>query len=313
MAPVTGLVVTLFGVFALSRLASPVAADFGCAHVWKGPGTNNSITQCLTDYFEGYQHKIGPVVGIAIPMLVLLVVCFSCPFVSCARYLCRCCGGCNRRPGFFCCGGSEWDDKTEEEIDAAYTRTDVLATKISTVVFAIIGISACVLMVVGTSDLVGFYGQFWDGIFGIVAWADGEISGIQNVTSIGNGTFITGLDNSVFQNALNATESLSQALYKYKQTPDSYIPLITAISDTLGAAPYSLLLVGVVFAFLNVRKFGPCVLNCFLFLFVIVYGLFGFFFVGLGYGDDGFLWGNQRSTCNTASTGHHSMVHHSKR
>jgi len=192
------------------------------------------------------------------------------------RQLCGCCGSNKRRPGHCCCGGAEWDSVPDEQKQAEYPRSAVNRTKTCTGVIWVIGIASLILMAMGASRLQTAYDSFWGGLLGpaspnLIEYTTSKIQETDTKSRRADGTYISGMTNATFTNALQGVTDLQGDVSTSKESADGYVVTITKISYAVGIGPMVFLIAAVAMAVFDIRKCGPACLTCFFFLLIIVY------------------------------------------
>lgn len=257
--------------------ACATAATFDCNQVWSGPSPNNKLADCFTNTthvvstLTNSQH-IGYLILAIIPLVLFILVFLCWPVVTTCRYCCNCCGSSKQRPGVTCCGGSEWDMKTDDERQAAYEPSSVRNTKIMAVLDAVLGLALLVVGAVGFGQMKSSFNGLFTELESVTAYVDAQAAGIRTLLTINTTTpptLIPPLTDSIFQSVDNVTASISSQLSNGKTSIDPYEEDVYIVGLILVVFPTLLLLLTALFACGNVRRCAPCLSSLVHYIFYI--------------------------------------------
>ena len=278
--------VLVAAVVALVLVATATAADMPdnpCTKGWTGPSTSNDLTckVILNATKDGIpDFAITTAIKVGAPMLVALLVFLSCPLVFCSRYVCQCCGGWRQRPGSGCCScsGSEWDDRTDEERQSAYSAYEITTVKVLAFVVALVGAGCVVMAYVGGIRVLDGVNEVITGATGLVRWAVGLLLQVINAIrgpnpSVLPSSIATTFD--TFERRLNETnntvERIQGEVLQHKAI-EYFRSGVTAVSYP-SMVPAAVFLFGLCTALFNVRTCCPCLLILFSFILVLPFGV----------------------------------------
>lgn len=262
------VVVVLLLVCAMMMAHPADASTFGCEKKWSGPSESNDMGDC--DLAQHYAEDKVIIGSLIIPVIIFVLTLILYPIVFCGRLLCNCCGSNRRRPGFCCCGGSDWDGKSDEEKNAAYARSDVICNRVTMFVLWGCAVVALFIMLVGGSRLMTGYNDFFGQIDIMFDWVDGRRESIRSLTTR-NGTLIPGMSPDLFINMRSVTDGMRSDISKYKDDTSNYVDIGNGVAIALAIVPNILCIIAVAFAVFDIRKCFPACLTCFFFVSIILY------------------------------------------
>lgn len=283
----------LAAILALLLVAAPLPAmaqrGLLCETVWTKADANNDIGQCfskihLLAYLMTPERLVVLILG-GIFILVGLFEFLSCPFATCFRYCCQCCGGSGRRPDSCCCGDEKWDVLTEEEVSREYSRCSVYCTKITALLVVVVSVVSIILCVVGTQQLLSSWNLFFANIADLVKFIKDKGAEIRTGLTITNddGTsgLVFGLDPNMFNAIDSAADSIKGMFGDLQTQGDLYIKQATDYSLIVALVPVIVLVMTIVCALCNIRSFIPMINSIFCWILILIFGLVGGLFLVL--------------------------------
>ena len=276
------LTLALFGIAVDCR-------TFKCDQVWSNASSDNSPTDCFTDTAHMQtvllaDDVVAYTILAVLPIVLLLVFAFACPFVCCGRYCCNCCGGYQRQPGTGCCGDIEqWKDQPEAVKNANYPRGSVVRTKCCAFVLLFLACVAVPLGLSGTILLQQGYNDFFGEAKGVLGWALGQSTQIRTLMTINTtGQLIPPLQESMFDDIGNITADLGTQIDDTKSSADQVASELVVGTIILFAASIIFMALTALAACLNIRSCLLCCNSACYYIFFIVFGLIGSVFLLLG-------------------------------
>ena len=266
-------------VSSLLLLASLAAGSSNpCYSHWVGPSKDNEFKCDNADEWIEYLKGKLPIAAVVLILFGCLLL-LSCPFVFISRYVCQCCGGFRQRPGHCCCGGRNWDNRSEEERQEAYSKREVLIVKYATVLLCVAGVGFMVLSMVGALEFSKGINAVTDGFTNNIRWLRDIISDTKANMQRPNGSYPI----DITQDLEPIDNKLLDILDQYDSSKD-YRLLTKNVTYTIGFAailPFIFILLSAVCAFCGIQSVFPTVLICVYFFLAFVYCLAGGLFFSL--------------------------------
>jgi uncharacterized membrane protein len=259
---------------------------FRCEQVWKNASGNNQPADCISD--TGHLQKVlqddehlPHVVWALIPLVMFIIGFLCCPLVTIGRYCCKCCGGYRRRPGHGCCGGGdEWDNATDEDKALAYPASEIRNTKICAVLLVLLGFGFVLCGIAGTSILNEAYESVFTETKGLLTWVDDQALGVRTVMTINETQeLIPPLEEDFFDGMSTTIDDFRDKIDGFKGTADPYVENVNLAALIIAITPLIFLTITLLCAICDIRTGLPCCNVCCHYLFVILYGIFGFVFL----------------------------------
>eukprot|EP01062_Namystynia_karyoxenos_P058438 TRINITY_DN49988_c0_g1_i1.p1 TRINITY_DN49988_c0_g1~~TRINITY_DN49988_c0_g1_i1.p1 ORF type:complete len:552 (+),score=170.18 TRINITY_DN49988_c0_g1_i1:113-1768(+) len=226
-----------------------------------------------------------------IPMFVLagfgIITLIFCPFFFCCRQCCNCCGGTQPSPGSLCC-----PPRIEESHIPInpYPDNHIKGSKACTCVVLAIGLIGLAVGVAGVSKEGEAYDSGFDGALHVPNWVESQFDGIYKCMQKREHGIYTdpaadcGGDRPTHSQCYlvdwypgdtldeidQETASWTTDINDAKSDADPYKSDTVTGSTVALVVPCALLLVGLLFAALNVRRCGPMILIAFFFLLIVL-------------------------------------------
>ena len=273
--------------FGAAFASAATSRGLRCETNWQGPNSTNDIGQCfstqhLLDYLLTPERLTVAIIG------ALLIFCgffefLWCPLFTCFRYCCNCCGGRSRRPDGCCCGDSDWDDRPEELVNRAYTKSTVYCTKITALVVVALGIASVVITAVGTALLLSMWPLLFQNVQDLINYIVGKVNEIKNGLTVtnddGSKSLVAGLSLDMFKPMDDLVQNLAQQLYSLRQQGDPYIQQAADYSLIAVYVPIIVFLLTLACMIFNIRSIIPIINNFLCWIIVLIFGLIGGVFV----------------------------------
>eukprot|EP00759_Apiculatamorpha_spiralis_P058508 PhF_6_TR9223/c0_g1_i5/m.14510 len=228
-------------------------AKLPCDKKWKGPSDSNSLNDCDLQTYFADTYGVYVVAPIVLAILMFVVI----PIILCARYCCNCCGGFRRSPNGGCCGGTTWNERQETEKNAHYLAVHVTGSKLAVGLVLILGIVGLACCVAGATTLQKAYDDTWSSTDNVITWLQGKVKSIRTKVTKPDGTYITGIDASYFDNVNKQIEDLRSSKSDLKDQASKIWDPVVQASFVLGVVPILMFVMGIVFALCNIRRCGP--------------------------------------------------------
>lgn len=259
---------------------APSHALLPCVKQWKNASAHHDWSKCdwsnwpLSYYFQAS--------GVILFSLVFAATFIVCPCVLIARYCCRCCGSFRRRPGYDCCGGSEWDSRTTAEINAGYTVREVRAAHRTAYAAAIIGVVAFVVMIHGSLHFSHAVEGDVDSLFNVVETLQGKFAHLKTAVTLessGNATthptFVPPITDANLTKFTDKINDVHHVVREIKHYVSKYKGRFIVAVGFCVAIPTLLLLLSTIPACCNIRTCVPLCFTLLFFLTLMVLSVFG--------------------------------------
>eukprot|EP00756_Hemistasia_phaeocysticola_P033050 Hpha_TRINITY_DN16444_c0_g5::TRINITY_DN16444_c0_g5_i4::g.161868::m.161868 len=221
----------------------------------------------------------------AIPLVMGLLIFFpGCMLFFCGRFCCNCCGGTYPSPDNCCCPPRE---EVSHQAENPYTPGHIKGCKGCAVALGLLALLGAILLLVGIGKEVSAYGKGMDGAIYTADYmnvkmtdfsvcmkrTDPEPAGCSGDTPTSKNCYLLDYDvSSMVTDVTSETDKIKEDIENDRKDSDKYVDQFKPLVWTAGIIPFSLVALGVIFALCNIRKCGPMILLCFVYLFCFILG-----------------------------------------
>lgn len=257
------------------------ANSWGCETYWSGPSASNSITDCLQNQNrQDNWTKWFWIPALSALTLALLLLVF--PVVFTCRQCCNLCGGRTRQPGVCCSCRSEWDHRSRDEKDAAYSRKDHLRVKVPSFLVCIAAVGVLITIVRGASECQTAASLIREGVESKLIDTLASISTLaKTAVTQSSGGYVSPVTDATFEPIDSVVSTLKGNLKTYDNDYSTYITDTIRIGmNILGVVPFVCLLLLPLYASRDrCLRFWPSASSVFYFLLGMVFAALGLIFL----------------------------------